>query len=75
MLCHIQGATRKKKVSLPATAEMDVILPNGVIVYYSLKQTVAQVFQLVVEYKFIWHDEGFAKLPKENWIKIPLKSN
>ena len=54
---------------------MDMVLPNGVTVYHSSKQAVAQLSQLVVEYESIWHDEGFAKLPEENWMKIPLKSD
>ncbi len=54
---------------------MDVVLPNGVTVYHSSKQAVVQRSQFVTEYESIWHDEGFAKLSKENWMKILLKSD
>ena len=58
---------------LPTSTEMDVVLLNKVIVYHSSNQPVAQLSQVVAEYESIWHDRGFAKLPKENWMKFPLK--
>ena len=48
---------------------------NGITVYHSSKQAVAQLSQLVAEYESIWYDKSFAKLSEENWMKIPLKSD
>ena len=64
-----------EKAPSPMTTEMDVVLPNGVTIYQSSEQAVDHLSCLVTEYDSIWHDKGFAKLPVENWMQIPLKSD
>ena len=62
-------------MSLQVFDKMDVILPNGVTVYHSSKQAMAQLSQVVTKFEFIGHNRSFAKLSEKNWIIIPLKSN
>lgn len=45
---------------------MNIVLPNEVTVYQSLKETVAQLSELNEKYESIWHDKRFTKLFKKN---------
>lgn len=73
-MLHMRS-NKKRKVLLLISTEIDVLLSNGVTVYYSSNQTVTQLSQVVIDYESIWSDRSFAKLPEENWKKIPLKSD
>lgn len=61
-------------ISLPAPSP-EVIMPNGVTIHNSSKEAVDAFSKLVNEFPTIWHDTGFATLPEENWMKIPLRSD
>ena len=66
--CYVayEEQQEEKKVSLPVTAKINVVLLNGVIVCHFSKQTVTQLSEIVAAYESIWHDKGFTKLLKEN---------
>lgn len=53
--------------------EIDIVLPNNVTIYQSSKQVVNQLFYLITKHDLIWHNKGFARLLKENQMKILLK--
>lgn len=51
----------------------DIVMPNGVTIHQSAG---AQTFASIVEeFPALWTDAGFAELPEENWMRIPLKSD
>ena len=59
--------------AVPVTSPADLVLPNGVTIYPSAG---AEAFSsLVAEFPALWRDSGFADLPKEDWMRIPLKSD
>ncbi len=49
-------------------------LPNGVMVYGNPRECQA-LSDLVDEFPTLWVDQGFVKVPKEEWMKIPLQEN
>ena len=51
--------------------EADVVLPSGITVYEGNPaiQAVAE------EFPKLWQEGGFADIPKEEWMRIPLKSD
>ena len=57
------------------TPTAEVVMPNGVTIHDSGKKAVDAFAELVEEFPSIWEDNGFATLPEENWMKIPLKSD
>lgn len=67
--------------ALVATAAPEVdlssecVLPNGVTIHNSGAKAVQAFTQIVEEYSTIWTDQGFAKLPEEHWMRIPLKAD
>lgn len=52
-----------------------MVLLNKITIYHFSNQIIAQLSQFVIKYKFIQYNKSFAKLPKENQIKILLKPN
>lgn len=53
----------------------EIILSNEVIIHNSEEKAVNAFISLINECPKIWKDTGFAELPKENWMKIPLKTD
>lgn len=51
----------------------ETILPNGVTVHQSSAEAVKTFTDIVNDYPKLWTDQGFADLPEDNWMKIPLK--
>ena len=49
-------------------------LDNGVMVYGDAQATTA-LSDLVTEFPTIWQDEGFVKLPQDDWMKITLRDD
>ena len=52
-----------------------VVMPNGITIHNSGKDAIDAFAKVLDEYPKIWEDQGFAKLPEENWMTIPLKSD
>ena len=61
---------------LAATQDLatEARLPNGVMVYGDA-QARAQLADLVAEYPSVWKDEGFVKLPQEDWMQLTLRDD
>ena len=57
----------------PAPVSPELVLPNGVTIHRS--DAADSFAKIVEEFPAIWHDTGFADLPEENWMRIPLKSD
>ena len=53
------------------TSVQDTVLPNGVTVY----QGNPQLAKVVGEYPTIWQEGGFADVPLQEWMRIPLRSD
>ncbi len=53
------------------TSPEDVVLPNGVTTYGN----VPELAQVVDEFPTVWKEEGFADLPEQEWMRIPLRSD
>ena len=66
------------QTNLSAVAEpsplLETMLTNGATVHNS-PETVAKVESVINAYSDLQKDQGFIKLPKDNWMRIPLKSN
>lgn len=58
-----------------AVAALERVLPNGITIHDSGTEAVEAFTKIVDEYASIWTDQGFAELPEENWMRIPLKSD
>ena len=63
----LESSFGKKPVST------ELVLPNGVTIHRS--DAADSFAKIVEEFPAIWHDTGFADLPEENWMRIPLKSD
>ncbi len=53
----------------------ETVLPNGITICNSSLRNVDTFSQIVKDYPTLWQDTGFANLPEENWMRIPLKSD
>ena len=53
----------------------EVILPSGVTIHDSGSEAIDAFSKIVNEFPTIWKDTGFAELPEENWMRIPLRSD
>ncbi len=53
----------------------DVVLSNGITIHDSTPQAVTAFSDLVDQYPDLWKSEGFAKLPEDQWMHIPLRSD
>ena len=49
----------------------DSVMPNGVTVY----QGNPAIQEVVNEYPKLWEEGGFADIPREEWMRIPLKAD
>lgn len=56
------------------TGAQETRLPNGVMVYGDPQVTRA-LSDLVAEFPQVWEDTGFVNVPKDEWMKIPLKKD
>lgn len=65
-----------KDVSHTAVLELakEIKLSNGVMVYGDSKATLS-LADLVAEFPTIWKDEGFVKVPIDDWMKITLRDD
>ena len=59
--------------TLPPNSTSEAILPNGVTIYRS--EATDTFTKIVEDFPALWHDTGFAKLPEEKWMRIPLKTD
>lgn len=58
----------------PTSAPLpEIVMPNGVTIYQS--EATDSFTKIVNDYPALWQDTGFADLPEDNWMKIPLKSD
>lgn len=55
-----------------ATSATDTILSNGVTIH---ENNSSSIQGLVEEFPTLWQEGGFAKLPEQEWMRIPLKSD
>ena len=53
------------------TTPGDVIMPNGVTVFGASKPIQA----VIDRYPTLWQERGFAKVPEEDWMRIPLRTD
>lgn len=53
----------------------DIVLPSGVILHKAEKEIVDKFTEIVNDYPSIWVEKGFADLPEDNWMRIPLKAD
>ena len=60
----------KPAVEVDITAH-DTVLPNGVTTYGNIPE----LAQVVDEFPTIWQEEGFAEVPQNEWMRIPLRSD
>ncbi len=51
--------------------EADIVLPNGATVY----EGNPAIRSVVEEFPELWREGGFADVPQEEWMRIPLKSD
>lgn len=60
-----------------AATRPETVLPNGVTIYGpSNSPNVAELAKAVNDFPKIWNDAGtFANIPKDEWMKIPLRSD
>ena len=58
----------------PVDIARETKLPNGVTVYGN-KQDTKVLTSLVNEFPTLWEDEGFAKIPEEDWMKLTLRDD
>ena len=70
---RIDGSDSGKPSTDAPTPLAETVLPNGVTVYNS--DGLDSFAKIVEEFPALWQDTGFAKMPEENWMKIPLKSD
>lgn len=56
----------------PAHVPSEAILSNGITIHRSSDEAVEAFSKLISEYSNIWKDTGYANLPEEHWMKIPL---
>lgn len=59
----------------PNKPQTETKLPNGVTIHNSDNSAVSVLTALVNEFPEIWKDSGFAKLPEDHWMQIPLQSD
>lgn len=57
---------------LTLTGAKEEILPNGIKIYGFDTERQAYA-KLVEEFPSLWKDDGFIKVPPEEWMRIPLK--
>ena len=62
--------THPEAVTVEASPQ-DVVLPNGVTVY----QGIPQLVEVVKEFPTVWQEGGFADVPENEWMRIPLRSD
>ena len=51
--------------------EADSVMPNGVTVY----QGNEKIQNVVNQFPSLWEEGGFAEVPQEDWMRIPLKAD
>ena len=68
-----QASVLKPSATAPDLAK-ETKLDNGVMVYGDAQATTA-LSDLVAEFPTIWQDEGFVKLPQDDWMKITLRDD
>ena len=67
--------TGMEETAFVATPAAEIVLPIGVKIYDSGMEAVNAFTKIVDEYTTMWTDQGFAALPEEHWMRIPLKSD
>lgn len=69
-------ATAALAVSVPAIVEVprsnETLLPYGVTAYGHHPQAFADIVQ---RYPQLWEDKGFVKVPEDEWMRIPLRTD
>ena len=61
--------------SADTSSPPEIVLPNGVTIYHSEPDTVDSFAKIVNDFPALWHDTGFASMPEDKWMRIPLKSD
>ena len=59
---------------VPNLLAKETRLPNGVMVYGD-KHATSSLANLVSEFPSVWKDEGFVKVPQDDWMKITLRDD
>ena len=66
----ISVSTQPKDISVMPSAE-DYVMHNSITVY----NNVPELRQVVDEFPTLWQEGGFADLPEQDWMRIPLRSD
>lgn len=69
-----ENASETTRVTLVPSTGIEECLPNGVTVYGD-DAARRELSSLVDEFPTLWVDDGFVDVPKEEWMKLPLKSD
>ena len=68
------SALAHNAVASQADVAKETKLPNGVMIYGDSHDT-RILADLVDEFPTLWQDEGFAKVPEEDWMKLSLRDD